>query len=86
MRFAMFGVRYAVCGVRCADPLKRDLRFASILAIVSTMKIKYDKETDVIYINFSDRHISESDENKPGIIFDYDKSSPAPCFANRSFL
>jgi uncharacterized protein YuzE len=38
------------------------------------MKIKYDKETDVIYIKFSDRHISESDENKPGIIFDYDKS------------
>ena len=38
------------------------------------MKIKYDKETDVIYIKFSDRLISESDENKPGIIFDYDKS------------
>ena len=38
------------------------------------MKIKYDKETDVIYIKFSDKVISESDENKPGIIFDYDKS------------
>jgi len=38
------------------------------------MKIKYDKETDVIYIKFSDKDISESDENKPGIIFDYDKS------------
>jgi len=38
------------------------------------MKIKYDKETDVIYFKFSDRKISESDENKTGIIFDYDKS------------
>ena len=38
------------------------------------MKIKYDKETDVIFIRFSDKIISESDENKPGIIFDYDKS------------
>jgi uncharacterized protein YuzE len=38
------------------------------------MKIKYDRETDVIYIKFSDKLISESDENKPGIIFDYDNS------------
>jgi len=38
------------------------------------MKIKYDKESDVIYIRFSDAAIAESDENKPGIIFDYDKS------------
>lgn len=36
------------------------------------MKIKYDKETDIIYIRFSDTKIIESDENKPGIIFDYD--------------
>jgi uncharacterized protein YuzE len=38
------------------------------------MKIKYDKESDVIYIRFSDAAISESDENKTGIIFDYDSS------------
>jgi uncharacterized protein YuzE len=38
------------------------------------MKIKYDKETDVIYFRFSDEAISESDEDKSGIIFDYDKS------------
>lgn len=36
------------------------------------MKIKYDKETDIIYIRFSDAKIIESDENKPGIILDYD--------------
>jgi uncharacterized protein YuzE len=38
------------------------------------MKIKYDKESDVIYFRFSDEAISESDEDKSGIIFDYDKS------------
>ena len=36
------------------------------------MKIKYDKETDIVYIKFSDADVSESDENKPGIIIDYD--------------
>ena len=35
------------------------------------MKIKYDKETDVMYIQFSDDDIVESDEQKPGIIIDY---------------
>jgi uncharacterized protein YuzE len=38
------------------------------------MKIKYDKESDVIYFRFSDEAISESDEDKSGIVFDYDKS------------
>lgn len=37
------------------------------------MKVKYDKEVDVIYIVFSDKKIKESDEDKPGIILDYDK-------------
>ena len=36
------------------------------------MKIKYDKEVDVIYIRFSNEKITESDENNPGIILDYD--------------
>ncbi len=36
------------------------------------MKIKYDKETDVIYISFTENKIAESDEEKPGIILDYD--------------
>ncbi len=36
------------------------------------MKIKYDKETDIIYIRFSETSITESDEDKPGIILDYD--------------
>ena len=38
------------------------------------MKVKYDKEADVIYIGLSDEKINESDEGKPGIILDYDKN------------
>ena len=38
------------------------------------MKIKYDKEVDVLTIKLSDFEIAESDEEKPGIILDYDKN------------
>ena len=37
------------------------------------MKVKYDKEIDILYISFSKNKIKESDEDKPGIILDYDK-------------
>lgn len=37
------------------------------------MNIKFDKETDVVYLRFTDADIVESDEEKPGIIIDYDK-------------
>jgi len=37
------------------------------------MKVKYDKEVDALYINLSNEKIVESDEQKPGIIFDYDE-------------
>ncbi len=36
------------------------------------MKVKYDQEADVVTITFSDEQVEESDENKPGIIMDYD--------------
>jgi len=36
------------------------------------MLIKYDKEVDVVYIQFSEKKVAESDEDKPGIILDYD--------------
>ena len=35
------------------------------------MKIKYDKETDVVYISFYSLKIAESDQEKPRIILDY---------------
>ncbi|MBX2905979.1 MAG: DUF2283 domain-containing protein [Taibaiella sp.] len=38
------------------------------------MKVKYDKEVDVLYLVFSENKIVESDEEKPGLIFDYDNS------------
>lgn len=37
------------------------------------MKVKYDKKVDVLYILFSEKKVTESDEDKPGIILDYDK-------------
>jgi uncharacterized protein YuzE len=37
------------------------------------MKITYDPEVDVLRIIFSDASIEESDEEKPGIILDFDK-------------
>lgn len=38
------------------------------------MVIRYNKEADAIYIRFSDAKVVESDEDKPGIIIDYDES------------
>ena len=35
------------------------------------MKVKYDKETDILYISLSNESIAESDEDKPGVILDY---------------
>jgi len=37
------------------------------------MNIKFDKEADAIYLRFSDAETAESDEDKPGIVIDYDK-------------
>lgn len=36
------------------------------------MKIRYDKETDIVYFLFSESKIATSEEEKQGIIFDYD--------------
>jgi uncharacterized protein YuzE len=38
------------------------------------MKVKYDQEVDILYIQFSEEKIGESDEDKPGIIIDYNES------------
>jgi len=37
------------------------------------MKITYDPEVDVMRIIFSNTPIEESDEEKPGVILDYDR-------------
>ncbi len=36
------------------------------------MKITYDPKVDVLRILFSNAPIEESDEDKPGVILDYD--------------
>jgi uncharacterized protein YuzE len=38
------------------------------------MKIIYDPEVDILRIIFSNAPIEESDEEKPGIILDFDKN------------
>ncbi len=38
------------------------------------MVIRYNKEVDAIYIRFSEAKVAESDEEKPGIVLDYDES------------
>lgn len=38
-----------------------------------TVKVTYDSEVDVVRIVLTDKPIKESDEDKPGVILDYDK-------------
>lgn len=37
------------------------------------MKVTYDPQTDTVRVIFSGAPIEESDEDKPGLILDYDK-------------
>ena len=37
------------------------------------MKVTYDQDVDVLRIVFSNVPIEESDEDKPGVILDYDR-------------
>ncbi len=36
------------------------------------MKVTYDAEVDILRIILSDKPVDESDEDKPGVILDYD--------------
>lgn len=38
------------------------------------MRVNYDPETDTLTVVFRDVPVSESDEEKPGIVLDYDDS------------
>jgi uncharacterized protein YuzE len=37
------------------------------------MKVNYDQEVDVLTIQLNDAPVEESDQDKSGIIFDYDR-------------
>jgi len=37
------------------------------------MKVIYDRETDTLTVIFAETPVAESDEDKPGVILDYDK-------------
>ena len=36
------------------------------------MKVNYDSKTDILTIIFNETLVAESDEDKPGVILDYD--------------
>lgn len=36
------------------------------------MKVKYDRDVDILYIKLNDSQIEESDEDRPGMVIDYD--------------
>ena len=36
------------------------------------MKVNYDRQTDTLTIIFAETPVAESDEDKPGVILDYD--------------
>ena len=38
------------------------------------MKVNYDSKTDILTIIFTETPVAESDEDKPGVIIDYDKN------------
>ncbi len=39
------------------------------------MKITYDKEADVLYIEFSDAKVFESEEKEKNVVFEYDSEN-----------
>jgi uncharacterized protein YuzE len=38
------------------------------------MKVIYNRDTDTLTVIFSETQVTESDEDKPGVILDYDAS------------
>lgn len=39
------------------------------------MKISYDKQTDVLYLKFSDKKIKDSEEIEENVVLDFDENN-----------
>lgn len=37
------------------------------------MKLEYDRESDIAYVRLTDEQIVDSEEVRPGVVFDYDR-------------
>ena len=58
---------------KCRAVLVRyDKKAANYLVLERTMKVVYDQEVDVLRIVFSTATVDESDEEKTGVVLDYD--------------
>lgn len=49
-------------------------KWSGAISAKNNMKVIYDRETDILTIIFTDAQIAESDEDKPGVILDYDEN------------
>ena len=51
---------------------RRQIAEADVARVIAAMKVIYDRETDTLTVILSDSPVAESDEDKPGVILDYD--------------
>jgi uncharacterized protein YuzE len=53
--------------------VRTDCRYQMVnQALESHMKVEYDRETDTLTVTLRGGVVAESDEDKPGVILDYD--------------
>jgi uncharacterized protein YuzE len=61
-------LRVVICSLRSGIPRNHALPRPE----PQTMKTHYDAEADALYLRFAETPVSESEEVRPGIIFDFD--------------
>ena len=76
-RYTWFVSSWLKTGATCCRyglPYQQDRQ-----VLESSMKLLYDSEVDVLSIVFSDSPVIESDQDKPGLILDYDAAGNVVC-------